>query len=112
MPFSIMSSFMPKSVQSALLANPLVKVKTAPAVEPKAGIPRKELLEFLEQARKNTLSLLEPVRDWDLTLFRWFHPMMGGHNIYETLELVASHDQRHAGQVERVKNHAGFPNHT
>jgi hypothetical protein len=102
---------MPKSVQSALLATPLVKVKTAPAVEPKAGIFREELFRFLEQTRENTLELLQPAKDWDLTLFRWFHPMLGRHNIYETLELVASHDRRHSGQVERVKQHPRFPAH-
>ena len=108
LPFSIMSSFMPKSLQSALLANPLVKIKTAPAVEPKAGVPRADLIGFLEQARKNTLALLEPVKDWDLARFRWFHPLMGGHDIYGTLDLLASHDRRHAGQVERVKQDPGF----
>ncbi|MGH9783146.1 MAG: DinB family protein [Terriglobia bacterium] len=109
LPFTIMSSFMPESVQSALLANPLVKVKTAPAVEPKHGIAQAELFGFLRKAREATLELLAPVQDWDLTRFRWFHPLMGGHDVYGTLELVASHDRRHAGQVERVKSNPKFP---
>ena len=109
MPFSIMSSFMPKRLQSALLANPLVKIKTAPAVEPKAGISQVDLLGFLLQARKSTLELLEPVKDWDLARFRWFHPLMGEHDIYGTLELLASHDRRHASQVQRVKQDSKFP---
>ena len=109
MPFAIMSSLMPQSLQSALLANPLVKIKTAPAVEPKHGIPRGELLDFLQQARQATLDLLEPVKDWDLSRFRWFHPLMGTHDVYGTLELIASHDRRHAGQAERVKKDPKFP---
>ena len=109
LPFSIMSAFMPRSLQSALLANPLVKIKTAPAVEPKHGIPQTELLGFLTKARQATLELLEPVKDWDLTRFRWFHPLMGGHDVYGTLELIASHDRRHAGQAERVKKGPKFP---
>jgi len=109
LPFSIMSSLMPESLQSALLANPLVKIKTAPQVEPKAGIPGAELLELLSQTRQATLALLEPVQDWDLTRFRWFHPLMGGHDLYGTLELVASHDRRHCGQNERVKKNPRFP---
>ena len=109
LPFAIMSAFMPQSLQSALLANPLVKIKTAPAVEPKHGIPQSELLAFLTKTRQATLALLEPVKDWDLTRFRWFHPLMGGHDVYGTLELVASHDRRHATQVERVKSDPKFP---
>ena len=109
LPFAIMSSLMPESLQSVLLANPLVKVKTAPAVEPKHGIPQPELLAFLMNARQATLELLGPVQDWDLTRFRWFHPLMGGHDVYGTLELIASHDRRHAGQVERVKSDPKFP---
>jgi len=109
LPFAIMSSFMPQRLQSALLANPLVKVKTAPAVEPKHGIAQGELLDFLKKARQATLELLKPVQDWDLTRFRWFHPLMGGHDVYGTLDLIASHDRRHAAQVERVKKTPEFP---
>jgi hypothetical protein len=109
LPFALMSSFMPESLQSALLANPLVKVKTAPAVEPKHGIPQAELLAFLTKARQATLDLLEPVKEWNLTRFRWFHPLMGGHDVYGTLELIASHDRRHSAQVERVKSDPKFP---
>lgn len=109
MPFAILSSLMPQSLQSALLANPLVKIKTAPAVEPKHGIPQAELLGFLKQARQATLELLEPVKEWDLTRFRWFHPLMGAHDVYGTLDLIASHDHRHAGQIGRVKSNPKFP---
>lgn len=109
MPFSIMSGFMPKSLQAALLANPLVKVRTAPAVEPSHGISREDLRTLLDQARRNTLQLLEPVKDWNLTRFRWFHPLMGGHDIYGTLDLIASHDRRHTAQIERVKQDPKFP---
>lgn len=109
MPFAILSSLMPQSLQSALLANPWVKIKTAPAVEPKHGIPQAEMLDFLKQARQATLELLEPVKEWDLTRFRWFHPLMGAHDVYGTLDLIASHDHRHAGQIERVKSNPKFP---
>lgn len=109
LPFALLSSLMPQSLQSALLANPLVKIKTAPAVEPKHGLPQAELLAFLKQARQATLELLDPVKEWDLARFRWFHPLMGTHDVYGTLELIASHDQRHAGQIERVKSNPKFP---
>ena len=109
LPFSILSSLMPKGLQSSLLANPLVKIKTAPVVEPKAGIPRAELRDFLKQVRQSTLQLLEPVKGWDLSRFQWFHPLMGTHDIYGTLELLASHDRRHAAQMERVRSDPKFP---
>ncbi|MBI3895850.1 MAG: DinB family protein [Acidobacteria bacterium] len=108
-PFSIMTSFMPSALRSFFLANPVVKVRTAPAVEPRAGILRAELLDNLHQVRDATLQLLEPVRGWDLSCFRWTHPLIGTYDIYGTLEFLANHDFRHGIQIERIKKNSEFP---
>ena len=108
LPFSLMSRLMPQSLQTSLLANPVVKIKTAPLVEPKFGISRAELIEQLRQVRQATLSVLQPVQEWDLSRFRWFHPLMGTHDVYGTLELLASHERRHSGQIERVRKDPRF----
>jgi hypothetical protein len=107
--FSIMNRLLPRAVQSFLLANPIAKIRTAPLVEPKAGLAKSELMDFLKDLRHATVTLLEPVNDWDLSRFRWNHPLMGTHDVYGTLELLASHDQRHRRQVDRIKNDPKFP---
>ena len=109
MSLSLMSRFVPRPVQTFFLANPLLKARAAPNVEPKAGMPKAELLRFLSRARESTLALLEPWKSRDLSRIRWEHPLLGTHDIYGTIDLLSNHERRHQGQIERVKSHARFP---
>ncbi len=108
-PISLMTSLSPQFLTSALFANPFVKTKTAPRMQPRPGIPRAELLDFLDRVRRSTLKILEPVEDWDLSRFRYQHPLIGNQDIYGLLDLLASHDERHARQIEHVKKRTEFP---
>ena len=109
MSLSLMSRMVPRPVQTFFLANPLLKARAAPNVEPKAGMPKNHLLEFLRSGRESTIALLEPSKSRDLSRIRWEHPLMGTHDIYGTMELLAGHEQRHRIQIERVKSDARFP---
>ena len=109
LPFSIMASLTPRVLQSFVLANPFFQIKTAPSLEPKAGMPLAQLRKYLSELRDATLKLLEPVRSWNLSRLRWEHPLMGTHDVYEMLELLANHDQRHRMQVQRIKANKDFP---
>jgi hypothetical protein len=108
-PFSIMTRFTPREVQSFLLANPILKITTAPALEPQAGMPRGELAQYMRETRDATLRLLEPARSWDLSQLYWEHPMMGKHDVYGTLGVMADHDRRHRIQMEGIQKNANFP---
>jgi len=107
--FSIMNTFVPRPLQSFFLANSIFRIKTAPALEPTAGMPREELLRYLHDLRDATLKLLEPAKSKDLSRYRWRHPLMGTHDIYGTLELMANHDQRHRLQMEEIQKSSDFP---
>lgn len=109
MPMSLMMGMMPDFMKSFILANPIMKIRTAPSVEPRAGTPREELLALLSQLRKQTLALIEPVRDQDLSRYRWNYAFLGSRNIYSTLEMLADHDHRHVIQIERIKRAPAFP---
>ena len=109
MPLNMMSSFMPESLQSFMLANPIIKVKTAPGVEPHPGIARADLLNFLLELRESLIDLLEPLKSRDLSRLRWQHPLLGVHDVYGTLEFLADHDRRHLTQIEKIKQHPKFP---
>jgi DinB family protein len=108
-PLSIMTSFAPRALQSFLLANPIFKARAAPILQPQAGIPQTELLGLLHEARDTTLKQLESVKSWDLTRLRWNHPLLGQHDAYGMLELLADHDRRHLRQVEGIKRDRKFP---
>ena len=108
-PISLGASFMPSFIQSFILANPIMKIRTAPALEPKAGLPRQELLGQLKRLRTVTLALVEPLGDKDLSRYQWQHPLLGRRDVYSTLEMLADHDQRHLIQVERIKRARAFP---
>ena len=108
-PWSIMADFVPSGVQSFILANPIFKIRTAPAVEPKPGLPREELLGYLERLRQSTLQILEPQKDRDLSGFIWRHDLMGSRDVYATMEMLANHDRRHQTQIRSIKNNPRFP---
>src|SRR6266446_5168451 len=55
LPFAMMRRFMPRAMRTFILANPIIKVRTAPAVEPEAVIPHAQLIEYLRQLRDSTL---------------------------------------------------------
>ena len=108
-PLSVLMNMMPRPLQSMFFAVPLVKMDAGPRMQPKRGLPRAHIYKFLEEIRKNTLQLVEPLADWDLTRFRILHPLVGDQNVYGILELLASHEQRHAQQIATFKKTNGFP---
>jgi hypothetical protein len=108
-PISLGMTLMPDFIKSFILANPIMKIRTAPALEPKAGLPRQELLGQLKSLRAATLALVEPLADKDLSRYRWQHPLFGTRDIYSTLEMLADHDQRHLTQIQRIKRARAFP---
>ncbi len=108
-PMSLSMTLMPGFIKSFILANPFMKIRTAPALEPKAGLPRQNLLDQLTSLRTATLALVEPLGNKDLSGYRWQHPLFGTRDIYATLEMLADHDRRHLIQVERIKRARAFP---
>jgi hypothetical protein len=91
-------------------AIPLVKMDAGPRMQPKHGLPRTQILQFLDDTRKVTLDLLQPVAGWDLARVRIVHPLVGDQDVYGILELLTSHEQRHAQQIDSIKKKPNFPN--
>jgi hypothetical protein len=108
-PLSLMIRLIPRPVHSMLFAVPLVKMDAGPRMQPKRGLPRTQILQFLEETRQATLAMLQPVADWDLTRIRIIHPLVGDQDVYGILELLSSHDQRHSQQIDSIKKNANFP---
>lgn len=108
-PFAWTMRFMPSPVHQFILSNPLVKAKTAPNLEPKAGMDRKEIITFLNEVRDDTLRWLDTVKDRDLSRYHWDHHLLGHNDVYGTLDVLADHEHRHLQQMEGVKKNPKFP---
>jgi hypothetical protein len=108
-PLSMMVSLIPRPLQSMLFAVPLFKMDAGPRMQPQYGMTRTQLLKFLDEVRKTTLEILRPVAEWELSRFRISHPLAGQQDIYGILELIASHEQRHAEQIDSIKKRLYFP---
>ncbi len=109
MPLSVLVNLMPRPLQSMFFAVPLIKTDAGPRMQPKRGLQRAQIFEFLEEVRHSTVQLLEPLAEWDLSRFRILHPLVGDQDVYGILEVLASHEQRHSQQIERLKKTSGFP---
>ncbi|MBI2821454.1 MAG: DinB family protein [Acidobacteria bacterium] len=109
LPVSIMVNFIPAPVQSLLFEVPIIKMQTGDRMQPTHGLTRAALLDFVREVRRTTLGILAPAQRWNLSRFRITHPLIGNKDVYGILELVASHDQRHQRQIERVRENPGFP---
>ncbi len=82
----------------------------APApVLPKAGNPKAELLAALGNTRKGLLDIMEKASNYDLKQLIAPHPFLGDFNLYQWFLLVGKHEQRHTGQIAKVKATTGFP---
>ena len=109
LPVSVMTRWMPRTLQSFLIANRVLPLKTAPSMDPQPGISRRQLLESLRRVRQHTLRVLEPAENRDLSHLYWQHPLMGTRNIYQILELLADHDRRHRLQIRTTVSRSDFP---
>ncbi len=106
---SLMVNFIPRPVQSMLFAVPLIKMDAGPRMQPRYGMPRAQLLQVLNDTRRETLELVQPVADWDLTRIRIVHPLVGDQDVYGILDLLSSHEQRHSQQIETIRKNTNFP---
>ena len=108
-PLSLMVKLIPRPIQAMMFAIPLIKMDAAPQMQPKRGLSRNQILQFLEETRRTTLDLLRPICDWNLTRIRVVHPLVGDQDVCGILELLASHEQRHAQQIDLIKKRASYP---
>lgn len=85
------------------------KITAPDRVKPREKIPVAESLERLRASREKTLALAESLSHYDLTNFRWPHPVLGELNLYQWLMTLGLHERRHALQIENIKSSPGFP---
>ncbi len=63
---------------------------------------KEAMLAELRDVRERTLAFLDETTGRDLSDYRWPHPFLGLLNLYEWMEMIASHEVRHTKQMREI----------
>ena len=85
------------------------KFQAPERVLPQVGLTKAEVLAALHQSRQAILDAASQAGEYDLSGVTWPHPALGDINFYQWVLFIGKHEKRHLGQIEGVKNAAGFP---
>jgi hypothetical protein len=85
------------------------KVEAPELVRPKWGGPIEFWIASLVNCQPVLEALLLALAGFDLDKIIYPHPISGPLNIWQRLEFLRFHLNRHQGQVENIKSNPGFP---
>jgi uncharacterized damage-inducible protein DinB len=97
--FSLLKRF---HLPLALVEARLIRRKTPIPLDPERVRGKETMLAELREVRERTLSFIDEIKGRDLSRYRWRHAFLGTLNIYEWLQLVASHEVRHEKQIREI----------
>lgn len=91
----------------------VVRVRTVKGADPLddgglGSLTRGELMQRLAAVREGTVALLEQTRERDLGRIYLRHPFFGVFAVREFLRWVAWHEDRHRGQLKRIRVSLGI----
>lgn len=86
----------------ALAEARIIKLKSPIPLDPALIGPKEEMLAQLREVRGRTLSFVEETRGRDLSKYYRRHPFLGSLNIYQWLQMIASHQVRHSKQMKEI----------
>jgi uncharacterized damage-inducible protein DinB len=97
--FSLLKRF---HLPLALVEARLIRRKTPIPLDPELVREKETMLAELREVRERTLAFVDETKGRDLSKYRWRHAFLGTLNIYEWLQLVASHEIRHEKQMREI----------
>ena len=80
----------------------LVRRKTPISTDGQEVGEKEAMLAELREVRKRTLAFIEETRGYDLSLYSMPHALLGTLNMYEWLQMIASHELRHTKQMREI----------
>lgn len=89
-------------VPMSLVESRILRRKTPIPLDARLVREKEEMLAELREVRERTLSFIEETRQRDLRKYHMPHVFLGTLNVYEWLQLVASHEVRHTKQVREI----------
>lgn len=94
-----------------ILTNRRGKAQAPDIIRPTGRFPTLDAaLQTYSQQRDKAITYLKTTTD-DLRTHYWNHPATGTIDAYQTLLLMAAHNERHRLQIQEVKDAPGFPAH-
>jgi uncharacterized damage-inducible protein DinB len=78
-------------------------------VRPKGGVSVEDSLAKMRMALAGFADIRPRLEAVDLSEQVFPHPALGPFNAYQWMILLGEHEERHRGQIERLKATAGFP---
>src|SRR5262245_21534114 len=78
-------------------------------VRPKGGVSVEDSLAKMGMALAGFADIQPRIEAIDLSEQVFPHPALGPFNAYQWMILLGEHEDRHRGQIERLKATAGFP---
>jgi uncharacterized damage-inducible protein DinB len=78
-------------------------------VRPKGGVGIVDSISSIRATSKEMVELQPRIEAVDLSEQTFSHPVFGPLNAYQWLLLLGEHENRHRGQIERLKADAGYP---
>lgn len=101
-PLTLTTTFLPSAVTEGLLRTPFLRVKAPPLLTPQAGKNADDLRRGLRESFETTRSLFTDNADLDFRTFTYQHPILGLTDGAGMLRAIASHEQRHQGQLRKI----------
>jgi uncharacterized damage-inducible protein DinB len=80
----------------------VLKRKTPIPLQPEAVAAKEEMLAELRSARERTRAFMEEIKTRDLSVYHMPHPFLGTLNLFEWLQMIASHQVRHTKQMREI----------
>ena len=85
------------------------RVQAPEFVRPHEPAPVNDSLARLEASRKSFLEMVARLGQYDLSLLKYPHPLLGELNMYQWFIIAGGHERRHTAQIDRMKAEADFP---
>jgi uncharacterized damage-inducible protein DinB len=111
-PVRMFTLFVPHVLRRAIVRYPLVAALNPNASEPRGDLSLSKLRVDLAASIEATTKLLQGPLPADLERLTIDHPVIGSNNIVELLSIMSAHEERHQGQIQRLRKNTGFPKGT
>jgi uncharacterized damage-inducible protein DinB len=86
----------------ALVEFRLLRRKTPLPTDPELVREKEAMLAELREVRERTLAFIDETRTQELQSYSLPHAFLGTLNLYEWLQLIASHEARHTKQMREI----------
>ncbi len=103
-PFTLSSLFVPICLRDTLARSRLIRIQHPDIADPRRGRPADELRQELRSSLETIEQLLLDNSDIDFRKLHVQHPLLGDNNVMQLLSFMASHEQRHQGQIADLKH--------